>query len=781
MSLKAWLVDLTMRRPLWVAGVVLALSLFFFSQMLRVEVYSQFSDQYPNRHPYVATFKQYQEHFGGANDIFIALVRRQGDIYDTEFLEKLKRITLRMNSAPGVDHYRIRSIAEKKVRGVEIDVIGILKAPPILDLIPDSAKEMAELRGRVLNNDNVYGVLVSPDHKAALLTASFIEDRIDYAALHAFMQQLKAEEEDEKTEIHITGFPMLTGWMFFYNSEMLMIFAVTSLLIGGLLVFYFRRAHGVLLPLSSALLSAFWGLGFVGIARYNLDPLILAIPFLVTARTTSHSVQLMERFYEEYQESGSRETAARHSMEALFTPGLLAVLTDAAGILTILVISIPLLQKTALFCSFWVISNIFTVILFNPALLAALPPPRTRQHYVPAFMEGILRRSGQISTGSRGRWAVLAVAALMLGGGALLSRNLTVGDAHPGSPILYPDHEYNRADSTVNELFAGSDQFKIFLEGDEPDTVKRPDAIEAIEGFQRHMIAETGAWPAPALPQLVRQISRTYHNADPKWKVLPETPRWVGNLLFLFVNASPVPGTLDPYMSWDGKSANMTLHYPDHKGDTIREVVSAAKSYIDEHPVEGAQWRMAGGLMGVLAAANEEVLAYQALNLVIILTTIFLFVSVSYRTPAAGAILLAPLVLAADISIAFMSGREIGLNVNTLPVQAVGVGIGVDYGIYIIDRIRSEFRREGSYEAAARKAVLTTGLAVAFTATTLVAGVIFWFAMSSLRFQAEMALLLMVVMTLNMLGAVILIPALVCVARPRYMRRGLEEPDSRKG
>ncbi|MFZ2948225.1 MAG: MMPL family transporter, partial [Desulfuromonadaceae bacterium] len=132
--------------------------------------------------------------------------------------------------------------------------------------------------------------------------------------------------------------------------------------------------------------------------------------------------------------------------------------------------------------------------------------------------------------------------------------------------------------------------------------------------------------------------------------------------------------------------------------------------------------------------------------------------------------LMIPLNLANIITLAAMHYLEIGLNVNTLPIVSVGVGVGIDYGIYLLSRFCEEFQISGAYSlAVANRAIRTTGKAIFFTATTMVVGVLFWYFFSSMKFQAEMGLLLAIIMFLNMLGAMVILPMLLYIFKPKFL------------
>jgi hypothetical protein len=180
----------------------------------------------------------------------------------------------------------------------------------------------------------------------------------------------------------------------------------------------------------------------------------------------------------------------------------------------------------------------------------------------------------------------------------------------------------------------------------------------------------------------------------------------------------------------------------------------------------GVQFVMAGGSMGILAAINDEVERSHVANISLIFFIIFVLHSTTYKSIPSGAIILLQIATATMLSLAYMAVRNVGLNINTLPVQSVGVGIGVDYAIYIVDRIRQEVADTADIDEAIRRAVRTTGMAVTFTATTIVGGIVLW-SFSNLRFQAEMAQLLVILMVINMIGAITIVPAFYSIFRPK--------------
>ncbi len=811
------------------------------------------------------------------------------------------------------------------------DLVG-----PHGQLIP--AEVIATLPDRIHQNKQVYGTLVSLDDRAALIRAGFLETRLDYERIFHEIQDLKRElEADGRFEVHLTGQPVLQGWTFYFKWEIAGILASSLALLTVLLGLYFRRWYGLVMPLTGALVSGIWGLGFIALMGYQLEPLVLVIPMLITARAISHSVQFVERFYEEYERlEGDKEEATISSMAELIVPGTLAIVTDAFGIFVIGVSSIFLMKKLALFGAFWELSIIVTEMLLNRLLIVFFPPPRTTERYIPGPIAALLRWLADTTTNPRAAritfvlWIGIVLACFAV------APFVKIGEARPGTPILYESHEFNRSAATISQKFFGADDLMVIVETEIQGGMHRPEVMQEVETFQRYMEGDPMVRGTISVVDFVHAISRTFHNGDPRWLQVPYTAQEIGGLLYLYEAGSPDPKILNPFRDQEAQNAAVRIFYPDHQGDTIRRAEARAERYIRDRPTgavavrlepreddwlatllwwlgplvpprepevvaqvrdepsggyqaqaveepardepppadsfdriltlprmtrelreslrergydsvqkladgdveelatvegfdlvtayalhqaaeldrrhytvthewrdgargvhvqvrkrglyepyelwvsyqgsdfarrhagtwsEGASYALASGLMGVLAASNQEVEGSNNATLVAAFLTTFLVILATYRSLSIALLMIASLGTASLVSLAYMYFTSIGFDVNTLPVQALGVGVGVDYALYLMDRVVHEQRRGHSLDESIRIAIQTTGMAVFFTGSTLVGGIILWWPLSSLRFCGDMSLLLSIILFGNMIGAIFLIPALASLFR----------------
>ncbi len=775
-------------RPAVIIAIIIMTG--FWAYFLKdLEIVTRFDDLLPQKHPYIQVYNKVNQEFGGANFLILAVAVKNGDIYNYETLKKIRSITEKVDAVPGVNHYQVESIAHRKVRSMDISPEGMLRTEVIipigdvLETIKDP-KELSKVKERVHSADHVYGRLVSVDDKAALISVGFFEGKMDYNLIFKEIRKIVAEEEDANHTIHVAGQPMLTGWVYRYQDEMYWIFALTGLIMLFLLIYYFRKLHGIIIPFISAGISAIWGLGYAGLLNFNLDPLVLVIPLLISARTISHAVQMCERFQEVFEETNNAKFSAQKALEDLFVPGLVSVITDAAGIFVLVIATIRQLVVLGFFCNIWSLSNILSVLIFVPILLSYIPF-KMGVKVKRGLVDRVLAAISQIVLGKRSRWAVVGVSVAIALAGILLGSQMQIGDIHTGSPLLWPGSPYNQDVRKINEKFYGADKLCVFVEGTEnPDYLTNPEksymenpaVLKNIEALRKFMEEDPNCGGSMALPDLVKGVNKVFHHDDRKWFMIPSDPVAVGNYIFMYTAGSAVPGSLAEFTDFKFQNANISFFYKSHTNRTVENAIKRSKEFIEKKS-EGVRYRLAGGNIGVLAGTNEEIARVNWIALLFVFVITYICLHVSYRLFKISLPIIYSLLIANFVCVIYMIFKEIGLDINTLPVACLGVGVGVDYAVYVVDRIGLEFASGTmSFEDAVKRAIVTTGRAVTFTASTLIGGILVWFFVSSIRFQAEMSILLSILMFVNMLGGVMLVPTIVVILKPKYKTEGKVSP-----
>jgi predicted RND superfamily exporter protein len=374
-----------------------------------------------------------------------------------------------------------------------------------------------------------------------------------------------------------------------------------------------------------------------------------------------------------------------------------------------------------------------------------------------------------VATNGQRRWFWVAFTILLFIVCPYFGWRLKVGDMTPGAALLFPDHPYNVAYAKLNEKFEGANQLVVIADTGKPDGMKDVAPLNTMEELADHMESVEGAGVSVTVVDVLKQLSRLFREGEPKWAFVPDRQKYIAELFFQFTQTSSA-GDLDRFMSADMRYGTVTTLFHGYSHDIIMNAIDSAKEWAAQNTNTSVRFLMAGGLFGVLAAVNEAVedSYWQTLGLVMLAVAAFLYFT--YGTLVGTIILMIPVLMAQFATEAFMYLMSIDLNVNSLPVAAVGAGVGVDYGIYHFSRM-IDLADEGlPLDEAVDGATATTGKAIIFTSSTMIVGAIFWW-FSDLKFQAEMGFLLALLMAFNTFGGLVLVPAWIKVLRPRFLTK----------
>ncbi len=776
-----WLGDQLIEYRLPVMIVVTLVTALFAYWSFQLRLVTSFGDLLPQQHEFVKIHNRYAGTFGGANNIVAMMSVKEGTIFTKENLTKIFRATEGMDTVYGVNHNQIESIGHRTVRHLRVAAGGTLRAEPIMLRAPQTEEEVDEIRRIVHNAENVYGLIVSLDDKAAIIRANFIEGRLDYRRIFDEVNRKVVEPfQDDNVEFFVAGEPRLYGWVYQYANDVFWILVVTYCIEWILRWMYFHDWRGSLRPTLTSLIAAFWGLGFVHLIGLALDPLMLVLPFLITARAVSHAIQMHDRYYEEFERSGwNKRRAIVASFAELFVPTFSGVVTDALGVLVIVLVPVIMLQKLAVTASWWILAITVSEMLLNPIVYYYLKAPEPElvmlrergafRYYTERFVDLLFSRAGKAVT--IGGWAIaIAVASWYVGG-------LTIGDPTAASPLVFEDSPYNVSHRQIQERFGGVEPLIVVAEGFDKDAMKDPQALRTMEKFQRALEGDPDIGYSFSLADIIRGVNRVFHELEPKWAVIPDSWTDIGGLFFIFFSGSP-PTETAKYVDPSYTTAHVTFFAKNHQGDNIRRIIARCQKFIEENPMDKAAFKLAGGLIGVLAAANAEILRNDILMNFLGFFTIWIILLFTYRSWTCGLYLLAPMVCSNLICNAVMAYQNTGINIHTLPLVTVGVGFGVDYGMYMVSRIIEEIRVRGDLLESTREAMVTTGKAITFTAVTMVVSTSFWI-FSNIRFNAEMGLLLAIWMGVGYIGAQTLLPIMLVTMKPGFIMREAGRPPAK--
>lgn len=774
------LAHLTMKYRGLTALVIFGITAFFAVGLTKVDIRTIFSDLFPESHPFVQTYKDHPN-FGNPLTVTVMVKRKNGDIYNTDTLEKVWQLTRDIDLTPGVDHDQIISITTEKARYAEATPFGLDIKPLMEDRPPQTEEEMEEFRSRVDKSPNARTFLISSDETATMISATFIERLLDYGEVFAFVQDIVEKAEDENHEIYVAGQPILTGWVYTYEKQMLQIFGITAAALLFSLIVYMRNLPGVVTPVAVSVVAAVWGFGFVGWIGDPIEPLIMVVPLLLVARSFSHCVQFIERYYEIFYEVKDRRQAAEIALGVMMAPGVLGIVTDAAGLFLIGLAPIPVMERFAIFCGFWAMILVPANLFLTPVLLSMFPPPHNVETLIGRGDEkswhnkmiAMLAVIGTLSHGKRAR-VTTVVTSILTVVGVWLMLQIQVGNPVEGSNLLKQDSEFNTAVRAVNEHFPGLMTLEIVFEGKGDQRIfSLSDTVSTMTRLQRFLEQQEDPPEATlSLADYTPETNRLFNGGNPKFAPLDDNDQAVGGATgALFIGSSTK--NYSHVTDFTLQNGTVSLWYKNNKQETVDKALEQTREALDlvgtDH--EGFRIRLGTGAIALQQSVNDTVDKYQwiilaALNCVILVTCSF-----AYRSIAAGVLLLIPVNLSNVLLAAVMVLMGIGLDVNSLPIAAIGIGVGIDYGIYLLSRICEEFRDNQHHGDAIQAAVTTTGKAIFFTATIVLLGILPWYFLSELKFLADMGLLLVMIMLINMVVALVVLPLLVYLFKPGFVER----------
>ena len=761
-------------RRLIILILFLLATIFFAYRSINVPVKTIFEDLVP-RHPY-STLAEEFAHFGGANRIIITVAVKKGDIFTTPTLQKIIDISDAIKFVPGIDRNKVYSIGVSKIKNFKVTDWGMDFPMLMYPDPPTTPLGIGNLKKNIFRNTLYYGRMVSLDTRAALISAEFLPESLNFDLIYEAMEQFKKDNEDVNTEVYIEGDSYLYGVIDHYITQTMWIFAVTILMMSFLSFWFARMARLVFVPLASMLLCAVWGIGCAELMGFNIDPMVLVIPLLISARALSHSIQFGWRVNEEFIKWGDSRTACEKTIVALLYPGLAGVVTDGVGILLIALIPVPIMMKIGLIFFVWAMSVVPVVLIFNPIIYSYLPALKkadewSKSQSTRALQTQLNNLVFNLGKGKRA-WGVLGITVVIaIIVGYITVDRLEIGDIQPGTPFLKEHSRYNRDVKIINTFFPGLvDPFMIICDGKKSEGILFPEVMEDMSNMQFRLMQMPEVMGTLSIVDLIQNLNMKLHEDDPRFYFVPDTSAGVFARLFMLTGGGAEPGDFDQYYDDLYAGSNVVAYLKDHTAKTLDSVQEQCRSIIAEmkRPEQVHEFRLAMARAGSVAAVNESVEKNEQLITILVFLSTFIFCAISFQSFMAGFILILPLGFANLFCFAYMAVSNIGLNLQTLPVSAIAVGVGVDYGVYLIERIRDEYSQVGDMEKAINNTLITTGHALTVTGLIMVMGVIFW-NWSTIKFQADMGLFLSIVTLLHIIGTLFIIPALVRVINPSFI------------
>ncbi|MBT9442374.1 MAG: MMPL family transporter, partial [Acidovorax sp.] len=657
-------------------------------QATRLQLNASFEKTIPTNHPYIQNFLAYQSELSGlGNAVRVAVARPQGNIYDAQYLDTLRRLSDEVFLLPGVDRARMKSLWTPTTRWVGVTEEGLEGGPVIPDGFDGSPAKLQQLAANVARSGEI-GQTVARDAASTVIFVPLLAkdaqgQSLDYALLSRQLETLRGKYEAEGVAIHITGFAKIVGDLIDGVRAVLVFFAIAVAIATAMVFWYTHCIRSTLLVVLASLVAVVWQLGLLPLLGYALDPYSILVPFLVFAIGMSHGAQKMNGIMQDVGRGVDKLVAARFTFRRLFLAGLTALLADAVGFAVLLVIDIQVIRELAIAASIGVAVLIFTNLILLPIMLSY-----TGVSAVAA--ERSLRAEQADSAGAAKHplwtlldrftqrpWATVAVAAgLVMGvGGFLVSTQLKIGDLDPGAPELRADSRYNRDVGFMNAAYgAGSDVLAVMVKTPEGQC-SHFDALNKVDALEWELRQIDGVESTNSLSLLNRRVLSGLNEGNPRWyEFLPNQD------MLNTVTASAPRGLYNDACGL----LTVYVYLRDHKADTLARVVAHIEAFAQRNNTADTQFLLAAGSAGIEAATNIVVKDAWRTMLLMVYGAVVVLCFVTFRSWKAVVVAVLPLVVTSFLAEALMVALGMGVKVATLPVIALGVGIGVDYALYIL-------------------------------------------------------------------------------------------------
>lgn len=769
-------------RPL-VLTILALLTVVFAYGMTQIKLDSSIEKYIPLKHEFIKNYLVHKDELGSVSKIKISIENTDGDIFNKDYMETLQHINDEIFFIKGVDRSAMKSLWTPNVRWTEVTEEGFQGGPIIPATYDGSNESLEQLRQNILKSGQV-GRLIANDFSSSIIDIPLIEvdpdtgEKLDYQALsNAIEEKIREGFGSDKITIYVTGTPKKLadlldgvssiGWFFFFA----MVFTAV------LLFLYSRCVRGTLIPIIASLIAVVWQLGALALMGFTIDLYSVLVPFLIFAIGISHGVQIISGIAIESGKGANKLMASRLAFRGLYVPGMLALLSDGLGFLTLLFIEIGVIQELAIAASVGVAMIIVTNLVLVPLIMSYVGISKSgirhaedSEQAAPKLWRGL----SKIASKKVAPFPII-IAIVLAVAGVYQSQSLKIGDLDAGAPELRQDSRYNLDNAyMVSNYSTSSDVFLVMVETakEQCNSFK---VMDAIDRFMWYMENVPGVQSTVSMVTVSKLVTKGMNEGNLKWSALSR------NQTILNTSIQRAPSTL---LNQDCSMAPVIVYLNDHKAETLENAVAAVKVFKEKFDdnvdakyfemgiagIEAAisagelnsvpvRFQLASGNAGIEAATNEVIGNAQNTMLIFVYAVVFALCFATFRSLRAIACILIPLALTSILCQALMAYLGIGVKVATLPVIALGVGIGVDYGIYIYNRLEVMLIAGKTLQEAFYETLKSTGKAVSFTGITLAIGVGTWI-LSPIKFQADMGILLVFMFVWNMLGALILLPAL---------------------
>lgn len=760
-----------------VISLTLVVTVLAVTQAKKLKIIIDPNTMLPQSHPYVTTSNQVEKLFGSKYVVVIGITPKEGDIYQPAVLQKIQHMTVAFLQTPGVVKENLLSLSSRRAKNIVGTAEG-LEVKPLMSNVPATTEQIKELREAVEKNPVYLNSIVSTDAKTAAIFVEFKDGPGGFRAIMDKVESVIEHERDPRVEINVGGIPSFLARVEIYSDRIGFLFPIAILVLSLVLFEAFRTKQGLVLPLLTAGLAVAWGVGVMGASGIAMDVFNSATPILILAVATGHAVQLLKRYYEEYfrlrdttdlSPKAANNQAVIASLVRVGPVMIAAGVVASLGFFSLAVFQISTIRTFGIFTGIGILAALLLEMTFIPALRSVLAPPsdadKKRQQKIRIWGKATNAIANWVTGTSRRMvyaGVLLFVIIAMIGIGRITVDNST-------KSYFSPDLSFEKDDRFLNEHLGGTNTLYLLVEGAGDDAIKNPKTLQAMDELQRFLETQPYVGKTVSIADFIKRMNQAMHGDDPAYNKIPDSQDLISQYLLLY-SMSGEPGDFDSYVDYGYRFANLTVFLKTDSSAYVETLIKKTLAFTARHFDHDVQIGI-GGSVPQGAALNEVMVYGKILNILQIAAVVFIISSLIFRSVVAGMLVLLPLLIAVLTNFGLMGWSGIPLNISTSLISAMAVGIGADYAIYLIYRLREELTEGHDEITAVRNVITTAGQAVLFVAISVSAGYGVLLLSIGYNIHKWLAIQIAEAMIVSSLSALLLIPALILTFRPNFIFR----------
>ena len=708
----------------------------------------------PNLELFDATIEEYGTELG------MVIAFRPGKVFENEFLQTLDRVTQRIRDVENVERvFSLTHLDHIQARGEEI-WIG-----PLVQHIPSPPDALKEAKERALADPFVKGNVLSGDASttAVAIRFAYLPDDDTYGNIAVErVNRILAEEVGDRFEYHTSGIFTLVAVMNDYCLQDLEIFLPIGILLNILILsFVYRSAAGVLVTLGATSLSVMWTMGLMGLFHLPITVGTTMLPVLIMVISVSDAVHLITQYYEGIGHGQKKDKALETAIVKVGTPCFLTSITTGMGFSSLLLSDLRPVRDFGLFAAIGIFFAFVIFIFLVPVALSYLKTPSLQA--TNRLKTG--RASRTMNRISRMTWnhpyKILVTGAVIMGLGIYGITKIRVDTKF--YDYFYESDPFTQSIRFIDRNLTGIEPLRILLNTGREGGIKDPAFLRKVDDLEAFLRTYPEVSRVTAMPDLLRRMHRLMNEDNPEYERLPASREVIAEYIFLLSLAGG-DELMELLANYDLSTAQVVAMLRLVGTSRQEAIVRDLEVYLEKNFQQPISCQTTGAAALNATIANHLVRS-QIKTFAVAFVLIFCAMTLLFRSIRIGLLSIVPNIIPLTLTAGLMGFSGISLNVVTVMVASVAIGIAVDDTIHILAQYRLEFGENPDPAEAMRRTLLSSGRAVVFTSIVLMAGFLIPL-FSKFRLPCYFGILASTTMVGALFGDLILTPAILRVARP---------------